>query len=63
MADVHLQPDPWPLTPSQATPSLLSDAAEERPLLCLVDDAQWLDQESTHALALVARSSRPMRSS
>jgi DNA-binding CsgD family transcriptional regulator len=35
--------------------SLLSDLAEERPLLCVVDDAQWLDQASTQALAFVAR--------
>ncbi|WP_433299460.1 AAA family ATPase [Pseudonocardia sp. CA-142604] len=35
--------------------SLLSDAAEERPLVCLVDDAQWLDQASAHTLAFVAR--------
>ena len=35
--------------------SLLSDAAEERPLLCLVDDAQWLDRSSAQALAFVAR--------
>lgn len=38
-----------------ATLSLLSDVAEERPLLCLVDDAQWLDQASAHTLAFVAR--------
>jgi DNA-binding CsgD family transcriptional regulator len=35
--------------------SLLSDLAEEQPLLCVVDDAQWLDQASTQALAFVAR--------
>ena len=34
---------------------LLSEAAEERPLVCLVDDAQWLDQASAQALAFVAR--------
>jgi hypothetical protein len=35
--------------------SLLSAAAEERPLLCVVDDAQWLDRSSAQALAFVAR--------
>src|SRR5262245_46587285 len=35
--------------------SLLSMAAEEQPLLCVVDDAQWLDRASTEALAFVAR--------
>ena len=34
---------------------LLSAVAEERPLLCLVDDAQWLDAASGHTLGLVAR--------
>ena len=34
---------------------LLSDAATSQPLLCLVDDAQWLDQASAQALAFVAR--------
>jgi hypothetical protein len=35
--------------------SLLSDIAEDRPLVCLVDDAHWLDQASAQALAFVAR--------
>ncbi len=35
--------------------SLLSDAAEDRPLVCIVDDAQWLDAASAQALAFVAR--------
>src|SRR5256884_5543408 len=35
--------------------SLLSKVGEERPLLCLVDDAQWLDRASAQALAFVAR--------
>jgi DNA-binding CsgD family transcriptional regulator len=35
--------------------SLLSDAAEEHPLVCLVDDAQWLDHASAQVLGFVAR--------
>jgi DNA-binding CsgD family transcriptional regulator len=38
-----------------ATLSLLSEAAQERPLLCVVDDAQWLDRASGQALAFAAR--------
>src|SRR3954452_9115285 len=34
---------------------LLSDVAEESPLLCLVDDAQWQDRASAQTLAFVAR--------
>jgi DNA-binding CsgD family transcriptional regulator len=34
---------------------LLSEAAEERPLVCVVDDAHWLDRASAQALAFVAR--------
>ena len=40
---------------SLATLSLLSAVAEERPLLCLVDDAQWLDGASAQILTFVAR--------
>jgi hypothetical protein len=35
--------------------SLLADVAEERPLVCIMDDAQWLDGASAQALAFVAR--------
>ena len=35
--------------------SLLSDVAGERPLVCLVDDQQWLDCASAQALGFVAR--------
>ena len=35
--------------------SLLADVAEERPLVCLVDDEQWLDRTSAQVLAFVAR--------
>jgi DNA-binding CsgD family transcriptional regulator len=35
--------------------SLVSDVARERPLICVVDDAQWLDRASARALAFVAR--------
>lgn len=48
-------PPPDLLLVGLAVLSLMSDMAEERPLLCLVDDAQWLDRASAHALAFVAR--------
>jgi DNA-binding CsgD family transcriptional regulator len=38
-----------------ATLTLLSRAAEEQPLLCLIDDAHWLDLDSGQVLAFVSR--------
>jgi DNA-binding CsgD family transcriptional regulator len=35
--------------------SLVSEAAERQPLLCVVDDAQWLDRASALVLGFVAR--------
>jgi hypothetical protein len=35
--------------------SLLSEAARGQPLVCVVDDCQWLDQASAQALAFAAR--------
>jgi DNA-binding CsgD family transcriptional regulator len=35
--------------------TLLSEVAEDRPLVCVVDDVQWLDQASVQALEFVAR--------
>src|SRR5687767_3085111 len=35
--------------------TLLADAAEEQPLLALLDDAAWFDHESAHALGFTAR--------
>src|SRR5262249_34652701 len=38
-----------------ATLTLLADAAEQQPLVCLVDDAQWLDDASAQIVGFVAR--------
>jgi DNA-binding CsgD family transcriptional regulator len=35
--------------------SLLAAVSEDRPLLCVIDDAQWLDQASVQTLTFVAR--------
>jgi len=44
-----------------ATLSLLAEAAEDTPVLCVVDDAHWLDEASTAAVLFVARRLGPER--
>jgi DNA-binding CsgD family transcriptional regulator len=46
---------PDPLRAGMAVLTLLSDAADDAPVVCVVDDAQWLDKASAHALAFAAR--------
>jgi DNA-binding CsgD family transcriptional regulator len=49
------KPPPDRFVVGLAVLGLLSEAAEEQPLVCVVDDAQWLDKSSALTIAFVAR--------
>jgi len=49
------KPPPDRFVVGLAVLGLLSEAAEERPLICVIDDAQWLDKASALTIAFVAR--------
>jgi len=53
--------DPDRLLVSAALLGLLAAAAEDKPLLCVIDDVQWLDRPSVDALVFAARRLRGER--
>jgi DNA-binding CsgD family transcriptional regulator len=48
-------PPPDPFFVALAVLTMLAAASDERPLVCLVDDAQWLDRASTRVMSFVSR--------
>ena len=52
---LNAKPPPDRFVVGLAVLGLLSESADEQPLVCVVDDAQWLDNASTVTIAFVAR--------
>jgi DNA-binding CsgD family transcriptional regulator len=46
---------PNPFVVGMAVLTLFSDVAQEQPLVCLIDDAQWIDKASAQVLGFAAR--------
>ncbi|MGR6912883.1 ATP-binding protein [[Actinomadura] parvosata] len=53
--DLEEGPAPDPLVIGLAVLGLLAEAATAGPVICVLDDAQWMDAGSAQALAFVAR--------
>ncbi len=52
---LHTGPAPDRFLVGLATLTLFAEVAEQQPLICIVDDAQWLDDASAQLLGFVAR--------